>query len=138
MLARLWQSSDRPAAPKPLPGTGDVDYRPEPPPSLPIQDRSRKRRQKRVRVCRLYPKPPSEPLIHARALLAHVQHECPEYVGGYVPRPDLDACYHEFCKREGWKPRHWTAIARQLGELTDRKTVRDCGQRFVGYQIPKP
>jgi hypothetical protein len=32
----------------------------------------------------------------------------------------------------------WTAIARHLGELTEKKSVRDGGERFVGYQVPRP
>jgi hypothetical protein len=72
-----------------------------------------------------------------RALLALVRDECPQYVGGFIPRPDLEACYRELCMREGWEARHWTAIARQLGEITDKKSVRDGGDRFMAYRIPK-
>jgi uncharacterized protein with PIN domain len=78
-------------------------------------------------------------LIHARSLLAFIQEECPDYIGGYVPRPDLERFYrNDLCGREAWKPRHWTAIARHLGEITSKKTVRHRGQRFVGYRVPKP
>ena len=55
------------------------------------------------------------------------------------PRPDLERFYRrDLCVREGWKARHWTAIARQLGQITDKKSVRDSGERFVGYRIPAP
>jgi hypothetical protein len=101
-------------------------------------DHCQKRGQKRVRICRLYLKPQSQVSIHARALLAFIRKECPEFVGGYVPRPDLERFYRrDLCAREGWQPHHWTAIARQLGELTEKKSVRDGGERFVSYRIPK-
>jgi hypothetical protein len=139
VLARLWrQTGDPSAAPKSLPPNAVAYPIPKLLPPTTAPDPCHKRRQKRVRVCRLYPESPSEPLIHARALLALVQVECPQYVGGYVPRPDLEGCYRELCEREGWKPRHWTAIARQLGEITSKKTVRHRGERFVGYRIPRP
>ncbi len=138
MLARLWRQSEEPiAAPKPLPPAAAGYHIPQLPPSTVASNHSPKRRQKRVRVCRLYPEPVSEAETHARALLALVQEECPQFIGGYVPRPDLEACYLELCEREGWKRRHWTAIARQLGKTTDKKTVRHRGQRFVGYRVPR-
>jgi hypothetical protein len=124
--------------PKPLPLTVVADRCLEPVAAADARDPSPKRRQKRVRVCRLYPKPPSEPLIHARALLAFIQEWSPEFVGGYVPRPDLEKLYRrDLCNLKGWEPFHWTAIARQLGQITDKKTVREKGERFVGYRVPK-
>jgi len=139
MLAGSRRQAEEPiAAPKRRLAPSIIAYRiPQILSSTTALDRRPKRRQKRVRICRLYPKPESQPLIHARALLVLVQEECPQYVGGYVPRPDLEACYRELCIREGWNPCHWTAIARQLSALTSKKTVRDGGQRFVGYRIPK-
>lgn len=139
MLARLWKrvETEPDVAPKPLPPI-DARYlwrQPTPPTTAP--DHCRNPRQKSVRVCRLYPEPASQAAIHARALIALIQEECPQHIGGYVPRPDLETCYRELCAREGWKPRHWTAIARQLSELTDKKSVRHRGQRFIGYRIPK-
>ena len=66
-----------------------------------------------------------------------IQDECPEFVGAYVPRPDLERFYrYDVCGKEDWKPLHWTGIARQLGRLTERKTIRHKGERFVGYRIP--
>jgi hypothetical protein len=92
VLARLWRrvETEPDTAPKPLPQI-DVSYPgPQVLPATAVSDRCPKRGQNRVRVCRLYPKPPSQPLIHARALLALVREECPQYVGGYIPRPDLE------------------------------------------------
>jgi hypothetical protein len=140
VLARLWRRTEDPdTVAKPMPLTVVADCSTQPLPPTIAANRCQKRRRKRVRVCRLYLKPPSQASIHARTLLAFVQEECPEYVGGYVPRPDLEKCYRrDLCAREGWKPRHWTAIARQLGELTEKKSVRDGGERFVVYQVPRP
>ncbi len=140
MLARLLRRTEHPdtvTKPTPLsvvayPSTESLLPTTEP-------DHCRKRRQKRVRVCRLYREPFSEAMIHAGALLAFIQEECPDFIGGYVPRPDLERFYrNDLCEREAWKPRHWTAIARQLGEITSKKTVRHKGERFVGYRIPRP
>jgi hypothetical protein len=140
VLARLWRRTEDPdTVAKPMPLTVAAHCCPQPLPPTIATDLCQKRRRKRVRVCRLYPKPQSQASIHARALLAFIQEECPEYVGGYVPRPDLERFYRrDLCTREGWGPHHWTAIARQLGELTKRKSVRHGGERFVGYRIPKP
>ena len=140
MLARLWRRTEDPdTVPKPLPLTVFADRCPEPLPRTVAQTLGRKRCQKRIRVCRLYLKPPSPASIHARALLAFIQEECPQYIGGYVPRPDLEKFYRsDVCRGEGWQPYHWTTIARRLSEITDKKSVRDAGDRFVGYRIPKP
>jgi hypothetical protein len=134
VLARLWKpigAAD--PLPKPLPLTVVVNRCAEPLPRTVAQTLGRERRQKRVL------KPPSQPSMHARALLAFIQEECPQYIGGYVPRPDLERFYRgDVCRREGWEPYHWTAIARRLGEITEKKSVRDGGDRFVGYRIPSP
>jgi hypothetical protein len=139
VLARLWSrvEPEPQATPKPLPLTDARHPWRQPPPPTAASHRCHKPRQKAVRVCRLYPEPPSQAAIHAQALIALIQEECPQHIGGYVPRPDMESCYRELCMREGWKVRHWTAIARQLGELTDKKSVRHRGQRFIGYRIPK-
>jgi hypothetical protein len=140
VLARLWRRTEDPdTVPKPPPLTVAAHCSTQPLPPTVAPNHCQKRRRKRVRVCRLYLKPPSQASIHARALLSFIQEECPQYVGGYVPRPDLERFYqHDLCAREGWEPHHWTAIARQLGELTEKKSVRDGGERFVGYQVPRP
>ena len=92
-----------------------------------------KRRPKPVRICRLYVTKPSEPLVHTQALLAFIQEECPNFVGGYVPRLDLERFYrHDLCNLKGWTPRHWTAIARQLGKITQKKVARERG---IGLQL---
>jgi hypothetical protein len=140
VLARLWRRTEGPdTVAKPTPLSVVANPRTQLLPPTIAADHCQKRRQKRVRVCRLYPKPQSQASIHARTLLAFIQEECPEYVGGYVPRPDLERFYRrDLCTREGWEPHHWTAIARHLGELTEKKSVRDGGERFVGYQVPRP
>ena len=67
MLARLWRQTEEPiTAPKPLPPSAVAYHLPQLPPPTAAPDRSPKRRQKRVRVCRLYAEPPSQPSIHAR------------------------------------------------------------------------
>ena len=140
MLARLWKQPylEADTVQRPVPPSSAAHHCPQSLSSTPASNRSRKRRQKPVRVCRLYPTPPSPSLAHARALLVFIQDECPEFVGAYVPRPDLERFYrHDVCTREGWAPLHWTGIARQLGRLTERKTIRHKGERFVGYRIPK-
>ena len=90
-------------------------------------------------MCRLYPQPQPERLINAKALLAFIQEHSPETIGGYVPVEDLNKFYRQdVCGLHGWEPRHWTGIARQLGTLTHKRTLRQSGQRFVGYQVPRP
>ena len=139
MLARLWTRSDRIDEPssQPLPPTvaattdGSLVQS-----AAPID--GPKRRPKPVRICRLYVTTPSEPLVHAEALLAFIQEECPNFVGGYVPRLDLERFYRQdLCNLKGWTPRNWTAIARQLGKLTQKKIARERGERFTAYRIPR-
>jgi hypothetical protein len=102
VLARLWRQTEDPTTAKPTPLSA-VAYQSTQSLSPTIAaDHCQKRRQKRVRVCRMYPKPQSQASIHARALLAFIREECPEYVGGYVPRPDLERFYRrDLCAREG-------------------------------------
>ena len=71
-----------------------------------------KRRPKRVQIARLYPERPSESCSHARALLNLVGAECPDFIGLYIPKTDLERTYRELCAIESWEIRHWTAIAR--------------------------
>lgn len=96
-----------------------------------------KQRRTRVQIARLYPETPPEPLKHARALLQLIQTECPHLCGKYIPQSDLARTYRELCAQEQWKPRHWTAIGRRLGKLTDKKNVKRNGSRFVAYRIPR-
>ena len=95
-----------------------------------------KRRPKPVQIARLYPQRPSEPLRHARALIALIREECPEIVGLYVPKSDLERTYRELCAAKSWEAHHWTAVARQLQDLTKKRDVKRGGIRFVAYQIP--
>ena len=97
-----------------------------------------KRRPRLVRVGRLYPEKLSEPQMHARALLACIQEECPQLIGTYVPCADLAKSYSEFAAAEGWTTRGWTTIARQMGGMTTKKSVKRGGKRFTAYRIPRP
>ena len=81
------------------------------------------RRPKPVQIARLYPQRPSEPLRQARALIDLIRDECPNFVGLYVPKSDLERTYRELCAAESWETHHWTAIARQLGSLTKKREV---------------
>ena len=140
MLARLWTRSGRIEEPwpQPLPATVASNRCLEPLPHTRAATTGPKRRQKRSRVCHLYACPPAPALLHARALLAFIQEGCPDYEGGYVPQAELDRYYRsDVCRQKGWTPLHWTAIARQLGKLTQKKTVRERGERFTAYRIPK-
>ena len=96
-----------------------------------------KRRPKRVQIGRLYPQRPPESLRHARALLNFIGTECPDFIGLYIPKIDLERTYRELCAIESWKIRHWTAIARHLGSMTKKCEVKRGGVRFVAYQIPR-
>jgi hypothetical protein len=57
-------------------------------------------------------------------------------VGRYVLRSDRERTYRELCAAESWEPFHWTAIARQLRQMTKKREVKRAGVRFVAYQIP--
>ncbi len=80
---------------------------------------------------------PSETFRHARALLNFIGKECPDFIGFYIPKTDLERTYQELCAAEAWKIRHWTAIARHLGCITKKREVKREGVRFVAYQIPR-
>ena len=139
MLARLWTRSDRieELSSQPLPATVAATMAGSLVQSADTTE-GLKRRPKPVRICRLYVTSPSEPLVHARALLAFIQEECPNFVGGYVPRLDLERFYRQdLCNLRGWTPRNWTAIARQLGTITQKKVTRERGDRFTAYRIPR-
>ena len=139
MLRALWGRSEPVAEPlpKPLPLTVVPNPCPKLLPQTPAGSRSRKRRQRRDRIAHLYAKAPPGPLIHARALFEFIQ-GMPAYVGAYVPQREIDKYYREcLCPRRGWKPYGWVAIARQLGQIADKKTVKEAGERFVAYRIPR-
>jgi hypothetical protein len=96
-----------------------------------------KRRRKRIEIENIYPeKSQSEAFIHATALLDLLKAECTP--GRYIKKKQLERTYHELCAAEGWNPRHWTAIARRLGKLTDKRTAKENGKKFVAYRVPKP
>ena len=133
--------------PEPVYPIGDPDQRPKPlsltavPNPCPIpstQTDVPKRRPRLVRVGRLYPEKLSEPQMHAKALLAFIQEECPQLIGTYVPCSDLTKSYEEFAATEGWTTRGWTSVARQMGSMTNKKSVKRSGRRFTAYRIPRP
>ena len=88
----------------------------------------------------LYPrrKPEPEPLVHARALIEHVQLYAEDAVGTYIPSRELKRVYGELCEREGWKPRSWSAIGTRLTELTDdHRRLNRGGRQFWAHLIPR-
>ena len=97
---------------------------------------SPQRRRRTVRVGRLYPEKRSDAEIHARAVISYIREECAHLAGSYVPQPDLAKFYGEVCKSEGWSPRHWCSIGRELGKLTDKRLLQRGGERFRAYRIP--
>ena len=105
-----------------------------PQPSAPIS--SSKRLRKRVQVEGLFLEAEPVPLMHAKVLLQLVQIECPEKMGKYVPQSHLERTYRQMCTQNEWKPRHWAAVGRRLGRLTERRIVKRDGKRFRAYRIP--
>ena len=154
MLARLWRRAEVRVEVRPLSGapTPAFDSDPQPWPSIaaptvaqdtglslePLSEVP-KRAPKRARIGRLYPERKPRPLIHARALIASIQEQCPELIGAYVPHQDLDKAYEELCHKEGWAPCSWTAIARQLKAMRiEKRTLKRNGERFrAAYRIPR-
>ena len=142
MLARLFKG--RQLGPELVPTTVGSNTRPPPPPLTTVPNygpgqaprTGAKRRAKGVRIARLYPERPTEVLLHSRALMELIRQECPDFVGRYIPKLDLERTYGELCAAEGWKPRHWTALARQLGRMTKKRQVKRAGARFIAYRIP--
>jgi hypothetical protein len=121
---------------QPFPQLADPTTAPNTGSKLVYRNAVPKRRPKPVQIARLYPQRPSEPLRHARALIDLIQEECPDFVGLYVPKSDLERTYRELCAAKSWEAHHWTAIARQLQDLTKKRDVKRGGIRFVAYQIP--
>jgi len=121
---------------QPFPQLADPNAAPDACSKLAYRNAVPKRRPKPVQIARLYPQRPSEPLRHARALIDLIQVECPDFVGLYVPKSDLERTYRELCATESWETYHWTAIARQLGTLTKKREVKRGGIRFIAYRIP--
>ncbi len=148
MLARLWRrEADAQNAPQSALLTAVLDRRPELTSASigpnfraqpTTQNTGQKRRRKRIQVESLYREVEPEPRRHARELLQLIQTECPHIVGKYVPHLHLERTYRELCERERWKPRHWTSLGRQLGDLTHKKVIKRDGKRFTAYRIPRP
>jgi hypothetical protein len=149
VLARLLRRSECMAQllPQPVsPTSGPKDYPnrlsfstvPNQSPSPSAKTVARKQRRKRVRVEGLYLEREPEPKLHAQALLALIQDECPEKVGSFIPCSHLDRAYRELCDHEGWRALSWMAIARALGTLTCKKLLKRNGVRFVAYRLSAP
>ncbi len=100
------------------------------------QGTASKRRPRPVQIARLYPQALPEPTRQARALVDLIREECPDFVGLYIPRSDLERTYRELCAANSWEPHHWTAIARQLKSMTKKRELKRSGIRFVAYKIP--
>ena len=141
MLARVLNWGREPG-----PSTGALNLGPLPPTPIMVPNcrpqseaitKGPKRRRRQIEFENIYPdKSPSEAFAHATALLALLKAECTP--GRYIKKKQLERMYAEVCAHEGWQPRHWTAIARRLGKLTDKRTVKENGKKFVAYRIPKP
>ena len=86
-------------------------------------------------VFRLYPEPERPAVAHARALMELLREQCPEAVGSWLLASDLARTYSELTKREGWAELSWCVIGRELGRLTQRRTVKRHGKRHVAYLL---
>jgi hypothetical protein len=95
-------------------------------------------RRSPVKVGRLYPERKSEAELHAREILRHIQVECEDLAGCYVPKADLERAYRELCELEGWPAKHWCAVGRELARITGKRLLQRQGKRFRAYRIPKP
>ena len=140
MLARVWNWGRELG-----PSTGALNLGPLPPTPIMVPNcrpqsealaKGPKRRRRQIEFENIYPeKSRSEAFIHATALLDLLKAECTP--GRYIKKKQLERTYHELCAAERWSPRHWTAIARQLGKLTDKRTAKENGKKVVAYRIPK-
>ena len=91
-----------------------------------------KRRQRSVQIARLYPDDLPEPLRQARALIDLIREECPDFVGRYVPKSDLERTYRELCTAEslgnspldGDRPAAWEPDEKARGETRGRSIYR--------------
>ncbi len=79
-----------------------------------------------------------EPQAQAAALLSEIQLYAEDAVGKYVPQTELQRFYGELCAREGWQPKHWCVIGRELGGLTHKVLKKRGTKRFMAYKIPRP
>jgi uncharacterized protein with PIN domain len=61
----------------------------------------------------------------------------PEAVGKFVPMRQLERFYGELCEREGWQPKHWHVIGREMTQLTKKVLKKRKGRRFMAYKIPR-
>lgn len=95
------------------------------------------RRRKAIEIEHIYPttRPVCEPMGHAAAVLELIKGECTP--GRYIPQKQIERMYRELCANEGWQPRHWTAIARHLGGMTEKKIKKENGKKYVVYRVPK-
>lgn len=140
MLARVLNWGREPGAP-----TGVLNHGPLPSSPIVVPNcrpqsealtKGPKRRRKPIEIENIYPeKSESEAFIHATTLLDLLKADCTP--GKYIKQKQLERWYADVCVHEGWQPRHWTAIARQLGKLTDKRTKKENGKKVVGYRVPK-
>ena len=97
---------------------------------------SPKPRAKSFPLAHIYRAEP-EPQAQAAALLSEIQLYAEDAVGKYVPQTELQRFYGELCAREGWQPKHWCVIGRELGGLTHKVLKKRGGKRFMAYKIPR-
>jgi hypothetical protein len=144
VLARLFKGAQwgpEPAPPAVAPNlaaslsvlTPVPEARPQPLPQTGVP----KRRRKRIEIEHIYPtqKPRCEALDHATGVLHLIKAECT--AGKFIPKSELERMYWEMCEQQAWDPRHWTAIARHLGKMTERATKKEAGRKFTAYRVPK-
>ena len=79
----------------------------------------------------------SDATSQARQLLEIVSTwaECEDGGAVYVRADDLAACYGEVAAERDRPLRHWTAIARELGGITKKRTKKTRGTRRVEYLV---
>jgi len=144
VLARLWKGSLAEA--RPLPPLAPLEHSPglrppagalSPVPGPLSSSVGRRRRRKPIEIENIYPEKNGEPegLTYARAILDLLKAECTP--GKYIKQKHLERVYKEMCDQEGWQPRHWMAIAPHLGKLTQKRTKKEKGKKFVAYRVPR-
>lgn len=95
-----------------------------------------KQRAKPFPIAHIYRAEP-EANAQAEMLLSEIQTYMPEATGRFVPMRQLERFYGELCEREGWQPKHWSVIGRELGGLTKKVLKKRKGRRFMAYKIPR-
>lgn len=96
--------------------------------------RPRKRAAKPAPVFRLYPEPMRPAQMQAATFLK-ILRETIDVNGHWLLVQDLSRCYREIAQQEGWPELGWTAIGREMGKLTRRRTIKRHGKRHVAYLL---